>query len=308
MQPRFAWAALVRNPFAGTGGGDPARLRDALAEAGVSLVETVTRGPGHAARIAGDFANAGAPLVIAWGGDGTVTEVARGVVGTPAALGVIPRGTVNVLARETGIPFDVAAAARVLTGGRVVEFRPGALHSTTGTHLFVAVASIGLDAETARRMAARGRRGIPLWIATGLGVFLTARLPRLHVTAGDRRERAAWVGCGRQPRFVHSLRLFPDARLTGEKLGMTLLRSWTRWGYLGGALAARLGALRRFPPALSLPVEEAWIDSKDAPAACEADGNPAGTTPVWVGVWPEPLRIVLPASGLDLDDDGLESA
>ncbi len=297
MPGRFAWAALVRNPVAGTGGeGGTGRLRRILGEAGIPLVEAITREPGHATRIAGEFARAGAPLVIAWGGDGTVAETARALAGTGVALGVIPRGTVNVLARETGIPFGLEAAAHILLAGRVVEARPGILRSTAGEHLFVGIASVGLDAEAARRLVPAGRRrpGLLPWFAAGIRVFLTAPLPRLEVSAGGVRYRAVWAGIGNQPRYTHALRLFPGARLTGDRPVLTVLRSRTRWGCLVAAGAAWFGALGILRSVVAVPIREAAIVSVSAPVACEVDGTPAGTTPARVRVSRKTLKLVIP--------------
>ncbi len=296
MPGRFAWAALVRNPAAGDGRdrGEPGRLRRIFGDLHIPLVDAVTRKPGHATRIAGDFVRAGAPLVIAWGGDGTVAETAQALAGTGTALGVIPRGTANVLARETGIPFALDEAARVLIGGRIVEARPGVLRSRAGERLFVGMASAGLDAEAVRLRAATPRRGLLPWFAAGLRVFGTAPLPDLDVRAEGVRYRATWAGVGKQPRYAHALRFFPGARLTGDRLTLTLIRSRTRWGCLLAAGAAWIGASRRLPSVVTVPARDVRIASRGAPVACEADGNPAGTTPVRLSVSLKSLRLMLP--------------
>ena len=86
---------------------------------GVARGATVrlTSGPGDAEFLARDAARQGFRTVVAAGGDGTVNEVLRGIVGTPARLGVLPVGTVNVFARELGLPLDWEEAwARILKG------------------------------------------------------------------------------------------------------------------------------------------------------------------------------------------------
>ncbi len=298
MSGRFRWAALVRNPVAGRvgDGGEPGRFRGILEKAGIPLVESVTRGPGDATRIAAEFARAGAPLLVAWGGDGTVAETARALAGTGTALGIIPRGTVNVLARETRIPFALERAARVLLTGRVVGARPGMLRTSSGEHLFVALASVGLDAQTAHRMADPGsrRRGLLPWFAAGLRVFFTAPLPELSVTADGIRQTATWVGFGKQPRYIHSLRAFPGASLEEDRVILTVLKSRTRLGYLFAAAAARCAVPGLLPSVTVKPVREAAITSVRAPVACEADGSPAGMTPARVRVLEKTLRLVLP--------------
>ncbi|MFM8856239.1 MAG: diacylglycerol/lipid kinase family protein, partial [Actinomycetota bacterium] len=78
----------------------------------VEVVETNRRG--HATRFAEDAARRGLDLVIAFGGDGTLNEVATGVAGSSTALGVLPGGSTNVFARTIGLPNDPVAAADML--------------------------------------------------------------------------------------------------------------------------------------------------------------------------------------------------
>ena len=122
--PRWGF---VRNPRAG-GAGNQGRLERIRAEfrrAGVEVRETPTEGPGHAAALAREHAAAGAPVVFCWGGDGTLAEAARGLLDTGTALAPLPGGTMNVLAREVGLPRQAPRAVRALLAGRVVTIRPG---------------------------------------------------------------------------------------------------------------------------------------------------------------------------------------
>jgi diacylglycerol kinase family enzyme len=108
------------------------------------VVATTATSPGTEQAVAA--VAAGADLVIAWGGDGTVRRVAEGLVGTDVALGVIPGGTGNLLARNLGIPLGVDDAARVaLTGSdrRIDVVDVGLGGRTT---LSTVIAGIGLDA------------------------------------------------------------------------------------------------------------------------------------------------------------------
>jgi diacylglycerol kinase (ATP) len=107
---------IVANPTAG-GGFEPDALARLL-EDGAELRET--GGPGSAARLASAAAREGADLVVAAGGDGTVHEVVAGLLESspPPALGLIPLGTGNDLARSLGIPADVEDAVEILRGGR----------------------------------------------------------------------------------------------------------------------------------------------------------------------------------------------
>src|SRR5262249_20958068 len=111
-------AFVIFNPRAG--GAEPAEVWRGLThhfgpgDAGVVVHETAREeDPAATARAA---AGRGYDVIVAAGGDGTVSKVANGVIGTPARLGIIPLGTANVLARELGIPIDPDAACRLLAG------------------------------------------------------------------------------------------------------------------------------------------------------------------------------------------------
>ena len=103
---------VVVNPTAGlgsVGGGARARaeLAAALAVAHGSAVEVVvTTQAGHARELASSAARRGARMVVAWGGDGTVNEVASSLAGSDTVLAVVPAGSGNGLARELNVPLD----------------------------------------------------------------------------------------------------------------------------------------------------------------------------------------------------------
>ena len=108
---------LIVNPISGT----VSKLRmipliaRRLEAAGIDLEIKPTEGPGHATELAAEAARCGRfDGVLACGGDGTVNEAARGLVGTGTPLGIIPAGSSNGLARHLGIPVDVDRSLKVI--------------------------------------------------------------------------------------------------------------------------------------------------------------------------------------------------
>src|SRR6185436_3565183 len=150
--------AVIVNPVSGTGARPgEGRRRAELATArlrarGLTGDVTTTEGSGHARTLALQARDAGARVVVAWGGDGTVNEVASALVGGSTALGIVPSGSGNGLASELRIPRDPAAALDVALDGseRVVD--AGELDG----HVFVNVAGVGVDARIAHRFAQWG--------------------------------------------------------------------------------------------------------------------------------------------------------
>jgi diacylglycerol kinase family enzyme len=140
----------------------------------VETVETNRRG--HATRFAADAARRGVDVVVGFGGDGTLNEVATGIAGTEAALGVLPGGSTNVFARTIGLPNDPIAAVDLLaTGIDAADLRPIGLGRVNG-RFFCFHTGIGYDAAVVRAVERRASLkrwlGHPLFITAGLSTWL----------------------------------------------------------------------------------------------------------------------------------------
>ena len=146
---------LIANPKAG-GSGQSLTEEVTTAMVGdftVDVAESSARG--DSTRLAREAVDSGFAAVVAVGGDGTVNEVAQALVHTEVALGIIPAGTTNVMARSVGIPDDIHAAscfhASRLDSGKRRRINVGCI----GERYFLFAAGIGLDAEVIRSVEAR---------------------------------------------------------------------------------------------------------------------------------------------------------
>ena len=110
---------VILNPVAGRRKipGLEKRLDKAFCRHGIPCEILLTRKAGDATEFARKAAQQGADIVVAAGGDGTVNEVANGLIGTSASLGIVPLGTVNVLARELKIPLFASKAIKTIAEG-----------------------------------------------------------------------------------------------------------------------------------------------------------------------------------------------
>ena len=145
---------LIVNPVAGRGraGKEVGAIRQLLAVSGKDWVWRWTHGAGDAERMAREAAQAGVPLIVAVGGDGTVYEVANGILGTGATLGLIPFGTGNDLARTLGLFNNLGLACWTLTEGQTLRLDVGVMEGqgTGGPRRFLVVAGTGYVADVAQ--------------------------------------------------------------------------------------------------------------------------------------------------------------
>ena len=146
--PTHPGMIVIFNPAAGRRRASALwRVLDLLSASGVRLELAETQHAGHATALAREAAAGGARLVVAAGGDGTIAEVANGLAGSSAHLGVIPLGTANVLAHELGLPFTAHAVAAALAFGRTSTLWPGIATGPGMERLFVQMLGVGLDAQ-----------------------------------------------------------------------------------------------------------------------------------------------------------------
>jgi YegS/Rv2252/BmrU family lipid kinase len=267
----------------------------ALTEAGLPVEVCLTKRPGHARKLAREAVRAGMEMVVAAGGDGTVNDVIQELAGHDTALGVLPLGTVNVWARETGIPLSLPDAARVLLYGARRRVDLG----RAGTRYFLMMAGIGFDAEVARRVEQSLLKRIGLKLLdylTTVGV--------LGVTQKPVRVRIRRDGRGREVSAL--MVVIGNTRLYGGALTFTR-HAVADDGWLdvvvvgGGGLVYRLGILRnallrrprrgprvRYHQARSIRLEA------DEPLPVQVDGEVVGTLPMSFSVAPLALTVIVP--------------
>src|SRR5580700_10859761 len=146
------------------------RVLDVLVANGVRLELAETCRSGHAEALALEAVRRGEKMVVAAGGDGTIAEVANGLMGTGARLGVIPLGTANVLAHELALPFAPRAVAAALAFGRTRTLWPGVARGAEGSRLFVQMLGVGFDAQVVHRLS------LPLKRVLGRGAYVVQSL------------------------------------------------------------------------------------------------------------------------------------
>ena len=212
---------IIFNPTAGTF--RPHKLeavRRVLHAKGVSTHLLATDGPGHATELARKVQ--GTRLVAAFGGDGTLNEVANGLLGRELPLLFLPGGTANVMAYELGISTDPVRAALAGLTSRPRPVCPGQVNGRA----FLLMAGFGLDAEAVLRVNSRLKwwTGKAAYIWSGLKAGLH-RHPKMRADLnGGGRVEGQWLVVARGAHYGGGFKVHPDAGLLNEQLAMVMVR------------------------------------------------------------------------------------
>ena len=292
-------AGLVFNSAAGGGRrGTGEKVQRYLEEAGLTVEAAPTRGPGDAIQLTQDLADR-VDVMVAAGGDGTVNEVINGLVGSDVPLGLVPTGTVNVLALELGIPLDPVGAAEVVARGitRTLDLGLARQPETGDSRYFVLMAGVGIDALTIKELDVglknRFRRAAFVW--TGVKAFLRNPSPLLQVEIGEKRHEANLVVAGNcryyGGRFGITTRAVPNDGLLDVLMfeGRGFLRNAAFW------LGTPLGLHVRHPGTSYVQERSLSIRADDAngPVWFHTDGELAGRLPVEIEIKENALRVLV---------------
>ena len=308
---------LISNPASGTGREDRLERIHAVASAlsaeGHSVTIELTTGPGSASAQAREAVGNGAEVVFACGGDGTVHEVIQGLVSenaTPgAALGIVPLGSANALARHLKLPLDAANAAMAQVRGGERTIPVGKLECEGRTRYFTVMAGAGPDGALVYNMLTgqKSLAGRLAYYRRAAMLFATRRFSAFEVGLVESETQEIIpmrAVCAMALRVSDLGGLFRG--LTGrggsleqEKLQLLLVRPPAMIALPLWFVSSWLG-LRRFNPMLKtvLVSEFCCNTGSGAPVHVEADGEWIGRGSIRVSIVPNALRIRMAAAGL----------
>lgn len=293
--------AVIINPMSGVrNGGDRARERAGEAAAVLERVGClpeifVTERPGHARELARAALERGVDVVAAWGGDGTVNEVASALAFTETPLAIVPAGSGNGLARELGISRRPARALEDAMGGDTRRIDMGEISG----HLFVNVAGIGFDACIAQAFASSRRRGMSryAWLTFTELRRYQPRTYTIDTPAGRRVVTALLVCLANSRQFGNGAIIAPDASVDDGVLNLVVVGARPMWQTLWHTPALFRGRLGNVPDVWSSPVTDARL-SADSPLLFHVDGEPVSDgTALTARVHARALSIRVPSGG-----------
>lgn len=296
MASNYQPITVLMNPRAGKQGATSARqLTAALREAGCDADVTVTDGPAIAAAAA-DAARCGSHVIVAAGGDGSVSAAASAIAGTGCALGVIPLGTLNHFAKDVGIPLDIAKAAQAIAAGRTIAVDAGEING----RLFVNNASVGMYASLVSERAAMQRIGRRKWIAHGIAAMrVWGRYRRLRVAIAvdgtQRTARTPFVFIGNNEYQLSGFELGGRKALADGRLHVCMAPGTSRGGIARLILEAIFGDVCRLDGFESFTAPAVALDVALPRLQASVDGEVVTLdTPLRCRIRPRALRVVVP--------------
>jgi diacylglycerol kinase (ATP) len=234
----------------------------------------------------------GIQVVFAVGGDGTVHETAKRLIGRKPALGILPTGSGNGFARHIGLPLDPAGALESCRGGRIVTIDTALVNE----HPFLGVMGIGFDAMIADRFASSAVRGLETYVREGLRAFAGFRSEEYEVTANGNtiRQRAFVVAIANSGQYGNNARIAPLASLQDGLLDVVIINEMHLVD--AGFLLARLfsGTIHQAKGVTSFQTAELTV-RRAAEGPAHLDGEPFTLgAELCVRVVPRSLRLLVP--------------
>lgn len=180
---------------------------------------------GHAQEIAAEKAKNSTYAVVAIGGDGTINEIARALVHTDTALGIIPCGSGNGLARHLQIPLDPKGAIKIINKGLVNTIDYGMING----HAFFCTCGVGFDAFVSLKFSQAGKRGPLTYIEKTLTESLKYQPETYEVEMDGSKAhyKAFLIACGNASQYGNNAYITPQATLNDGLLDVTILEPFT---------------------------------------------------------------------------------
>jgi len=283
-----------------------------------SFTVAFTEAKAHAGELAAEAARQGTKLIVACGGDGTISEVANGIIesGEEAELGILPGGTGSDFRRTLRMPANIAAAARALRDGRTRKIDAGRVtfvndHGERETRFFVNVASFGMSTDVLHRTSSgRATRWIPAftprkltsklsYAAATVQTTFTASPTEVRVQIDEQAERRLRIAefCVANARYYGGgMKIAPEAKVEDGLFDVITIGDASSFRILANAPRLYLGAhlsMNEVTHALAKQIVARPL-KKDELVRVELDGEIVGRLPATFQIMPRALRVRFP--------------
>lgn len=257
----------IVNPLSGAGATPGvaerrvAVLNAKFAAASIAGTVHLTERRNHAGELARAAVGAGARMVIAWGGDGTINEIGTALAGTSTVLGIIPAGSGNGFASEIGVPTIPEAAIDVALHGRDRPIDAGELDG----RLFFNIAGIGFDAVVAEQFNQQplGRRGMRPYVRIGIRETFRYRALRYRIWLNDEElvSDALLIAFANGREYGNKILLAPHARMDDGKLEAMVVRDRNPLARLWSGRHLPLGTANKAAGVICRSIQSARVEA-----------------------------------------------
>jgi diacylglycerol kinase (ATP) len=291
---------VIINPAAGKDQPVLKALNAAFQTAEIDWDVSITKKAGDGTLLARQAQEAGATLVVVHGGDGTVMEVARGLMHSPVPLAIIPGGTANIMSRELGVPLDLMEACTLMVNPQAL-IRPVDM-GQMGEHSFLLRAGMGFEAAMVQGADRdlKDRLGLLAYAISGLQELTDPEMARYQMVLDGKEIEAEGITC-----FIANsgnvgaagLSLVQDVDVSDGLLDVILVTRADVPSLLALAASVLTGA-DRVPALQHWKFKEGQFRS-DPIQKVQVDGEILAETPIEVRVVPHAVRILVPPDVLE---------
>lgn len=288
-------ALLIRNPVARNAIDDEtlSAVIDVAVAAGWRIETIATDRAGRATEYARDAAARGVDVVVVHGGDGTLNEVANGLVGTQTAMATLRGGTANVWAKETRTRKHPVDAMRDVVAGRRRSVDLG----RAGDRYFLLMAGIGFDAEIIPRVNARLKKrvGAAAYIIAGVVTTFRAkgRIASIALDGAAQETPLFWMLLGNTRSYGGVADITHDAVVDDGLLDVAIMRRGGVWHVVTDGVRALLKRIRGSKNVIYTRAATIEIATPGIPV--QIDGEPCGETPMTFSIAPGAMQVIVGA-------------
>ncbi len=230
-----------------------------------------TSAPKQATRLAQEHACL-FDIIVAVGGDGTINEVAAGLIGTSCLMGIIPTGSGNGFARCLGIPCDVSKALKLLNTGKKTCVDT----MTCNDNLFVNVGGIGFDAEIGHRFAEQKTRGFFTYLKISLSKIVSYKAQHYEIELNGSKMMvdALMVSFANSTQFGNNVHIAPHAKLNDGLIDVCILRPFPFYAALSIGIKLLRGTIHTSKYMQIVQTDRVTIATTSNQLQIHLDGEP----------------------------------
>ncbi|RYZ53416.1 MAG: YegS/Rv2252/BmrU family lipid kinase [Sphingobacteriales bacterium] len=245
----------------------------------------------HGTALAAQAAAANAWAVVAVGGDGSVNDVAKGLVGTPTALAIVPKGSGNGMARSLGIPLNERLAISLMNAGHSIMMDMGYANEMS----FISNAGVGFDTLISKKFAASTSRGFKAysWLVTRHLWNYKCETWKITADGESFTESAFMITVANGRQFGYNFKIAPGASWTDGLFDLVIVKRFPK--IMGGSLVWRAmnGSITKSPYVRHLQAKDIVIEHPNLQfMQTDGDAHPT-TSPVHFRMHARALKVIV---------------